>query len=57
MAPHNEALTKQLKRVISSLQMAVEDAEEDFQAAIAHAEIADVLLRSTILMAKSAKVA
>lgn len=55
MGPHNEALVRQLKRVRDQINMAIEDAAHDFREGIAHAEIGQELLNSTLQMAKMAR--
>lgn len=53
---HNQELIRRLRNVAAQLEMAIEDAGEDFHAGISHAEIALTTLRDVIETGKSAKV-
>lgn len=57
MNAHNEALIRRLTSARDQLDMAIEDAAEDFSSAIAHAEIAETLLREIVQARRSATAA
>lgn len=55
MGPHNEALVKRLQSIRDQIDMAIEDAAEDFSGGISHAQIAASNLRILLDDAKSMK--
>lgn len=57
MKPQNAELKRQLENVASHIEMAAEDAADDFHNAIAHAGIALNQLRSIVAAGKQARAA
>lgn len=53
MTAHNQELIRRLKGVASQIEMAIEDAGEDFRQGLAHAEIALAQLREVVDAGKS----